>query len=34
MKNYYALALSTLCGVGIGVVGVDGLRAQPNHLSI
>ena len=26
MKNYYALALSTLCGVGIGAVGVEGLR--------
>ncbi len=28
MRNYYALALSMFCGVGIGAVGVEGLRAQ------
>ena len=28
MRNYHAIALSLLCGVGIGAAGVEGLRAQ------
>ena len=35
MKNYYALALSTLCGVGIGAVGsrrTSGTAKPPVHM--